>query len=127
MKEKSICLTNPRNTGPPEPPGKPSILVSDNCLRLSWPLPAYDGGSRVIGYKIDMKTDLSEWMTITDECNCNSYSINKTRMHFQHNNSYLFRVSAINRHGISEPSLPSDMVSPLENRFVQNMSQSDGN
>ena len=110
-------------TGPPEPPGKPSILLSDNSVRLLWTTPPYDGGSRVTGYIIEMKKDQDQWIVIKNECLRNTFLVNNMNQ----DSIYLFRISAINKYGISECSQPTEPIKLIvDNSSKQSNKSTDG-
>ncbi|XP_072047598.1 myosin light chain kinase, smooth muscle-like [Amphiura filiformis] len=92
----------------PEPPtGKPMASnISRDTLTLSWSGAAYDGGSRITGYIVEMcKTTDHKWNRVV-RTSSTSYVLRNLEPEIE----YLFRVSAENAHGISEPSEVSDMT-----------------
>lgn len=68
-------LRQPSESHPEAPIGKPVVteVTSQSCL-LSWRGPAFDGGSIVEGYRVEMckysllKISHEFWRTLTDMC-----------------------------------------------------------
>ncbi|XP_038047057.1 myosin light chain kinase, smooth muscle-like isoform X3 [Patiria miniata] len=92
----------------PDPPsGKPTASdVTRTSLTLSWPGPSYDGGSRILGYVIEMcRADDKKWENVTS-----TVSTSHVIADLEPEVEYLFRVGAENEHGVSEPSPVSDPV-----------------
>ncbi|XP_022101402.1 myosin light chain kinase, smooth muscle-like isoform X2 [Acanthaster planci] len=93
----------------PDPPaGKPTASdISLTSLTLSWPGPSYDGGSRILGYVVEMcrADEDRKWQNVTSTAST-SHVISNLKPEVE----YLFRVSAENEHGVSEPSPVSDPV-----------------
>ncbi|XP_071792535.1 protein Obscurin-like isoform X2 [Asterias amurensis] len=93
----------------PDPPsGNPTASdVTSTSLTLSWSVVSYDGGSRIIGYVIEMcrADDDNKWQPLTSTTHT-SHVITDLQPEVE----YVFRVSAENVHGISEPSQVSDPV-----------------
>ncbi len=80
--------------------------VSRDSLTLSWSGASYDGGSRVTGYIVEMcKTSDQKWNRVV-RTSSTSYVLRNLDPDIE----YLFRVSAENAHGISEPSDVSDVT-----------------
>lgn len=98
--------------GPPEPPAEcPNIAeVNSSSITLSWYGSAYDGGSIITGYILEMKTigdeESSQWQTVTSNCHSTSYKIKNLDPEAK----YIFRVRAQNVHGVSSPSQESESV-----------------
>ena len=56
-------------SGPPEPPaGRPSASIfNKDSVSVTWSSPPYDGGSVLIGYRVEMKTTTQdEWIVIAE-------------------------------------------------------------
>lgn len=86
---------------PGEPVG-PVIFtnISEGKVTFSWNPPENDGCSEVTHYVIEKReTSKISWTLVTDhcvECTYNATKLIKT-------NEYQFRVSAVNRFGVSRP------------------------
>lgn len=54
--------------GPPEPlAARPSVSGGDGCVTVAWSSPTYDGGCKLTGYRLEMRTaDSSEWSVVAD-------------------------------------------------------------
>uniref|UniRef100_A0A8C3DH50 Uncharacterized protein n=1 Tax=Corvus moneduloides TaxID=1196302 RepID=A0A8C3DH50_CORMO len=84
----------------PLPPGKITLLdVTRNSVSLSWEKPEHDGGSRILGYIVEMQSKGSEkWST------CATVKATEaTITGLIQGEEYTFRVSAQNEKGISDP------------------------
>uniref|UniRef100_A0A674JU66 Titin n=1 Tax=Terrapene triunguis TaxID=2587831 RepID=A0A674JU66_9SAUR len=84
----------------PLPPGKITLLdVTRNSVSLSWEKPEHDGGSRILGYIVEMQSKGSEkWAT------CATVKVTEaTITGLIQGEEYSFRVSAQNEKGISDP------------------------
>uniref|UniRef100_A0A8C4YLG6 Titin n=1 Tax=Gopherus evgoodei TaxID=1825980 RepID=A0A8C4YLG6_9SAUR len=84
----------------PLPPGKITVLdVTRNSVSLSWEKPEHDGGSRILGYIVEMQSKGSEkWAT------CATVKVTEaTITGLIQGEEYSFRVSAQNEKGISDP------------------------
>uniref|UniRef100_A0A8C3R4Q5 Titin n=1 Tax=Cyanoderma ruficeps TaxID=181631 RepID=A0A8C3R4Q5_9PASS len=84
----------------PLPPGKITLLdVTRNSVTLSWEKPEHDGGSRILGYIVEMQSKGSEkWST------CATVKVTEaTITGLIQGEEYTFRVSAQNEKGISDP------------------------
>lgn len=92
--------------GPPEPPaGRPCVsIVNKDSVTVTWSSPPYDGGSVLIGYRVEMKTTTEdEWNVIAERCHSLSHLVSG----LAHGQEYIFRVCAENIHGASEASMDS--------------------
>ncbi|XP_037070961.1 twitchin-like isoform X2 [Pollicipes pollicipes] len=93
----------------PDAPGKPKVLdVTPSSAKLMWERPASDGGSKIQGYKLEMRDVTEEqWR------DCNDYLARDT-VHqvngLPEGREYEFRVKAKNAAGFSRPSAPSPRV-----------------
>uniref|UniRef100_A0AAQ4QUB7 Myosin, light chain kinase 5 n=1 Tax=Gasterosteus aculeatus aculeatus TaxID=481459 RepID=A0AAQ4QUB7_GASAC len=96
----------------PAPPASQPV-VSQLCtesLVLSWTGPSYDGGTAVLGYKVEVREEQDEpesWTVATSLCKNTSYHI---RSGLRPLGRYRFRVRAYNAAGVSEPSQESQWV-----------------
>lgn len=99
----------------PLPPGKITLLdVTRNSVSLSWEKPEHDGGSRILGYIVEMQSKGSDrWAT------CATVKVTEaTITGLIQGEEYSFRVSAQNEKGVSDPrqmSIPviaKDLVIP---------------
>ncbi|XP_064598292.1 titin-like isoform X2 [Liolophura sinensis] len=98
----------------PNPPaGKPHVSsVTKTSIILTWYGPAYDGGSQITNYRVEMcKCKDQMWKTLTSTCKNTSYqAINLTP-----DTEYQFRISAGNKHGLSDAGQVSEPVVTTEN------------
>ncbi|MEQ2177625.1 hypothetical protein GOODEAATRI_005461 [Goodea atripinnis] len=101
----------------PEPPASCPVasLISVSSLVLSWSGPCYDGGSAILGYVVEVRSqgrsESGEWKKLTVECASTSYQVSSG---LQPEQEYCFRVKAYNAVGESEPS-PLSAVVKMEN------------
>ncbi|XP_069108405.1 myosin light chain kinase, smooth muscle-like isoform X3 [Argopecten irradians] len=105
----------------PDPPiGKPyASEIALTYVILSWSGPAYDGGSLITNYKVEMcEAEYEVWNTLTDNCHSTSYHTANLTPH----TPYFFRVSAENKHGMSKPSETSDVVVTKDRRVSERLS-----
>ncbi|KAM4029162.1 myomesin-1 isoform 1-T1 [Anomaloglossus baeobatrachus] len=105
--------------GEPEVDGAPAAPLDVNCLDankdyviISWKQPAVDGGSPIVGYFIDRcEVGTSHWTQ------CNDTPVKFARFPVTgliEGRSYIFRVRAVNKTGISRPSRVSEPVAALD-------------
>jgi len=90
----------------PDAPASPQVTdVFKDSLSLSWQPPTKDGGSAVTGYHIERRSATSKrWVFITRE------PVRETTFAVRdlyEDTQYEFRVSAENKAGCGQPSLPS--------------------
>ncbi|XP_033728727.1 myosin light chain kinase, smooth muscle-like isoform X3 [Pecten maximus] len=105
----------------PDPPvGKPyASEIALTYVILSWSGPAFDGGSLITNYKVEMcEAEYEEWTILTDKCHSTSYHTANLSPH----TPYFFRVSAENKHGMSKPSETSDVVVTKDRRVLDRLS-----
>ena len=93
----------------PNAPAPPQASeVFKDSLTLSWQAPDKDGGSPVTGYYVERRSATSKrWVFITRE------PVKETRCAVRdlyEDTQYEFRVSAENKAGCGQPSLPSKPV-----------------
>jgi Fibronectin type III domain len=104
---QSTTLTAYYSTGstatPPQPPtGLAAAAVSTSQINLSWTA-AYNGGSAIIGYKVERSTDNGiTWSTVISNTSSTSTTYSDTGL--LPSTTYTYRVSAINSIGTSSPS-----------------------
>ncbi|XP_059180984.1 myosin light chain kinase, smooth muscle-like [Centropristis striata] len=97
----------------PDPPASQPVIsqLSTESLVLSWTGPSYDGGSAVLGYKVEFSKEEQDkaesWTELTSRCKSTSYHV---RSGLEPLGRYLFRVRAYNSAGVSEPSQESECV-----------------
>ncbi|CAG0886838.1 unnamed protein product [Darwinula stevensoni] len=94
--------------GAPDPPaGRATGAVSgEDSITLAWYGSAYDGGSIITGYIVEMK-DVQDpgqtWVVACHKCNSTSYVVKG----LMPGGEYVFRIRALNVHGVSAPSAES--------------------
>ncbi|GCB68619.1 hypothetical protein scyTo_0008255 [Scyliorhinus torazame] len=114
--------------GLPDPPEDPEVVRKNHqSVTLSWFTPLNNGGSVILGYRVEMKpADSDCWLP------CNTKMIEE--MEFTVDNlilgtGYRFRVSALNRAGAGEPvhlpqtvvlEVPVTVTIPLSNISINN-------
>ncbi|XP_031662308.1 obscurin isoform X8 [Oncorhynchus kisutch] len=86
----------------PDPPEDPELVRKHKQgVTLSWFTPLSDGGSPILGYKVEMRlADSALWLPCHAEPVCNTeFSVDNLIP----GSGYRFRVAAINRAGTGEP------------------------
>lgn len=108
----TIAATNTTGCTPDAPSYAPSVSeVTASAATLSWYGSSYDGGSQVTGYNIEArKLPEDIWTTLVKGCHSTSY---KTQ-NLECGSQYQFRVRAVNIHGTSDPTKPSEPVTVQE-------------
>ncbi|KAL6094936.1 uncharacterized protein ACO6RY_16239 [Pungitius sinensis] len=96
----------------PAPPASQPVIsqLCTESLVLSWTGPSYDGGTAVLGYKVEVREERDEsesWTVVTSLCKNTSYHV---RSGLGPLGRYRFRVRAYNAAGVSEPSQESQWV-----------------
>ncbi|KAA0704500.1 Obscurin [Triplophysa tibetana] len=86
----------------PDPPEDPEMVSKGpTFVTLSWFTPLNDGGSPVLGYRVEMRlVDSVLWLPCHTEPVCNTEFLVENLIPGA---GYRFRVAAINRAGIGEP------------------------
>ncbi len=108
---------------PKRPIGPPSQPASLECIganvsqvTLQWETPLHDGGAPVQSYRLEMcekgknaKSDSRGWKVIKDDIAFvnTSYCV----QNLEEGHEYLFRLSAINENGVSEPKVLDKPIS----------------
>lgn len=106
---KVVVLDRP---SPCEGPFHITGVAEDRCT-LTWCAPLDDGGSPITHYIIERReTSRLAWTVVSSSCNTTYYKITK----LLEGNEYMFRVIAVNCHGVSDP-LDSPAVI-MRNPFV---------
>ncbi|XP_063069289.1 titin-like [Engraulis encrasicolus] len=87
-------------------PGPPdSVTVSDvtaeKCA-VNWLPPSHDGGAKIEHYVIEKReTSRITWTSVASDLEVNRYKVTKN---MRKGNEYIFRVMAVNKYGIGEPT-----------------------
>ncbi|XP_072180962.1 twitchin-like [Diadema setosum] len=91
----------------PGAPDQPEVTdVTSTTITITWNPPRSDGGSKIIGYTIEIKVDLSmRWVKLESSVPDTTYTASRLK----ENSEYQFRVAAINKAGRGEFSRPSRM------------------
>ncbi|XP_072297835.1 obscurin isoform X15 [Eucyclogobius newberryi] len=86
----------------PDPPEDPEVLIKSNqFVSLSWFTPLHNGGSPILGYRVEMRlVDSVLWMPCHTEPVCNTEFVVENLMPGA---AYRFRMAAINKAGAGEP------------------------
>ena len=87
----------------PSPPQNLKVVgVQKTSVTLAWETPAQDGGSRITGYIIEKSDAKRLNFTTVQEVDASTHEFKVTRL-FE-GSDYLFKVSAVNSAGQSEPA-----------------------
>ncbi|XP_049602923.1 obscurin isoform X8 [Syngnathus scovelli] len=86
----------------PDPPEDPELLSkTKESVTLSWFTPLHDGGSPILGYKVELRlAESALWLPCHSTPVCNTEFVVENLIQ---GSGYRFRVSAINRAGTGEP------------------------
>uniref|UniRef100_UPI003AB0B308 obscurin n=1 Tax=Centroberyx gerrardi TaxID=166262 RepID=UPI003AB0B308 len=86
----------------PDPPEDPEVLSkTKQSVTLSWFTPLHDGGSPILGYRVEMRlVDSALWLPCHSEPVCNTEFVAENLIP---GSGYRFRVAGINRAGTGEP------------------------
>jgi len=91
------------STAPQSPTNLSAAAVSQSQINISWNAPANNGGSPILGYKVQRSLDGgSTWNTIVSNTGSTASIYSNTGL--ASNTAYTYRVSAINAIGTSSPS-----------------------
>lgn len=90
------------STAVPDPPEDPEVLSkTKQSVSLSWFTPLHDGGSPILGYRVEMRlVDSALWLPCHSELVCNTEFLVEN---LTPGSAYRFRVAAINSAGTGEP------------------------
>ncbi|XP_061109722.1 obscurin isoform X41 [Conger conger] len=93
----------------PDPPEDPEVVSrSEQSVTLSWYTPLSDGGSPILGYKVEMRlADSALWLPCHTEPVCSTEFVVDNLIP---GTGYRFRVAAQNLAGIGEPVQLPDTV-----------------
>lgn len=93
---KVLVLDKP---SPCEGPLHVTGVAEDRCT-LVWHPPLHDGGSPITHYIIERReTSRLAWTVVSSNCGTTCYKVTK----LLEGDEYMFRVMAVNSHGVSEP------------------------
>lgn len=94
----------------PDAPSAPRVTDYDSTsATLTWDRPLYDGGSRIQGYKIEMRNvEDTTWQSTGFLVKDTTYNV----FNLEQGREYEFRVRAKNAAGLSKPSGPSSRFRP---------------
>ncbi|XP_028282657.1 obscurin isoform X3 [Parambassis ranga] len=86
----------------PDPPEDPEVLSkTPQSVTLSWFTPLHDGGSPILGYRVEMRlVDSALWLPSHSEPVCNTEFVAEN---LSPGSAYRFRIAGINRAGTGEP------------------------
>ena len=94
---------------PPQAPEAPAVsdVLKDSAM-VTWQPPADDGGTPVIGYHVERLSGFSpRWLQVTKDLTPQaSFQLKE----LVEDNTYQFRVIAVNKVGPSPPSEPSPQI-----------------
>ena len=101
----------------PDAPGQPVITdITKDTASIHWTAPRHDGRAPITNYRIEMRSvGTYRWDMVnpTDRVTDLSHTIRGLR----DETDYEFRVSAENRAGVSQPSMPSQSAKYGENKL----------
>ena len=96
----------------PDPPAELSAEPGGpGIINLAWSTPGYDGGSDILGYKLEVSSDDGTTWTVLE---ADTYSTNTTYEHsgLAVGTTRRYRVSAMNDVGTGDPSKEADATVP---------------
>ena len=101
--ESTITITNPVITVPGAPTDLSASAVGETRINLSWTAPGDDGGSPIIGYKIEVSPDgNANWTELV--ANTGNTTTTYAHIGLAVGTTRHYRVSAINSAGAGDPS-----------------------
>ena len=109
--EDPLVSTSVDMTAPLAPIKLTALTKSPTSITLTWGAPTDDGNSEITGYKIESKKDNGSYNTVIEDTRSSS----TTYVHsgLVENSKYVYRVSAINSAGVSEPSNESSATAKI--------------
>ncbi|XP_021713428.1 twitchin isoform X4 [Aedes aegypti] len=100
----------------PDKPGKPVVVDwSDNYVTLEWSIPKKDGGSPITSYVVEKKPRYGDWKFAGEFTELFKPHAKITDL--VKDEEYEFRICAVNKAGVSDPSESSDPI-VCKSRFV---------
>ncbi|TRY90214.1 hypothetical protein DNTS_005822 [Danionella cerebrum] len=98
----ALSIAKLTTIGVPDPPEDPELVnKAQTSVTLSWFTPLSDGGSPIIGYRVEMRlVDSALWLPCHTEPVCNTEFLVENLIPGV---GYRFRVAGINHAGIGEP------------------------
>ncbi|XP_050099300.1 twitchin isoform X8 [Anopheles aquasalis] len=109
-----ITAKDPYNK--PDKPGKPVVVDwSDEHVDLEWSIPKKDGGAPITSYIVEKRPRYGDWKFAGEFTEL--YKPSAKIRELTKDEEYEFRVCAVNKAGVSDPSEPSDPV-VCRSRFV---------
>ncbi|KAM4551577.1 obscurin isoform 27-T27 [Odontesthes bonariensis] len=111
----------------PDPPEDPEVLSkTTESVALSWFTPLHDGGSPILGYRVEMRlVESALWLPCHSEPVCNTEFVVEN---LTPGSGYRFRVAAINRAGTGEPvelPLTVQLEAPVQPTVCPDVNQAD--
>ena len=89
-------------------PSQPNVdEITEHSVSLSWEKPKDDGGGKIVGYVVEMKSGDEDWVELNDP------PIKETHYKVQHlkeGSDYKFRVKAVNAAGPGATSRPTSNI-----------------
>ncbi|XP_061506911.1 twitchin isoform X8 [Anopheles gambiae] len=109
-----ITAKDPYNK--PDKPGKPVVVDwSDHHVDLEWSIPKKDGGAPITSYIVEKRPRYGDWKFAGEFTEL--YKPAAKVLELTKDEEYEFRVCAVNKAGVSDPSEPSEPV-VCKSRFV---------
>uniref|UniRef100_A0AAG5CSE1 Twitchin n=1 Tax=Anopheles atroparvus TaxID=41427 RepID=A0AAG5CSE1_ANOAO len=109
-----ITAKDPYNK--PDKPGKPVVVDwGDDHVDLEWTIPKKDGGAPITSYIVEKRPRYGDWKFAGEYTEL--YKPSAKIKELTKDEEYEFRVCAVNKAGVSDPSEPSEPV-VCKSRFV---------